>query len=138
MTIHEIGKIVIEKESIDGMTATVDLSRNIYPTLKHIYSMDKEKKFYFVNMIEAKDEQMAEVLNFNFKGHHDIAAMVERAKSLGFAKDKHAKEFVLAMRFMHHVIKKNSDNPLFAEFAPQFEAFKQIVKGKLGCGCECK
>ena len=100
--------------------------------------MEKEKRSYYVNMVEAKDGKMAEVLNFNFGGHHDIAAMVERAKSLGFAKDKHAKEFVLAMRFMHHVIKKNSDNALFAEFAPQFEAFKKNVKEQLGCGCDCK
>lgn len=98
--------------------------------------MEKEKKFYYVNMIEANDGKMSEVLNFNFGGHHDIAAMVEKAKSLGFAKDKHAKEFVLAMRFMHHVIKKNSDNPIFAQFASQFEAFKQDVKGKIGCCCK--
>lgn len=68
--------------------------------------MEKEKKSYYVNVIEAKDGKMAEVMNFNFGGHHDLAAMVENAKSLGFAKDKHAKEFVMAMRFMHHVIKK--------------------------------
>ncbi len=97
--------------------------------------MEKEKKSYYFNMIEAKDGKMSEVLNFNFGGHHDIAAMVEKAKSLGFAKDKHAKEFVLAMRFMHHVIKKNADNALFAEFAPQFEAFKSSVKSQLGCNC---
>lgn len=100
--------------------------------------MEKEKKSYFVNMIEAKDGKMAEVINFNFGGHHDIASMVEKAKELRFAKDKHTKEFVLAMRFMHHVIKKNSDNPLFAQFAPQFEAFKQEVRSKLGCQCGCK
>ncbi len=98
--------------------------------------MDKVKKSYYVNMIEANEGKMAEVLNFNFGGHHDIAAMVEGAKALGFAKDKHAKEFVLAMRFMHHVIKKNSENPIFAQFAPQFEAFKKEVKGKLGCDCK--
>ena len=105
--------------------------------------MEKQKKSYYVNMIEASineegKNKMAEVLNYNFGGHHDIAAMVERAKSLGFAKDKHAKEFVLAMRFMHHVIKKNADNALFAEFAPQFEAFKKSVKQQLGCDCNCK
>lgn len=100
--------------------------------------MEKEKKSYYVNVIEAKDGKMAEVLDFNFGGHHDLAAMVARAKSLGFEKDKHAKEFVLAMRFMHHVIKKNADNPLFAEFAAQFEAFKKNVKSQLGCGCDCK
>lgn len=97
--------------------------------------MEKEKKSYYFNMIEAKDGKMSEVLNFNFGGHHDIAEMVEKAKSLGFAKDKHAKEFVLAMRFMHHVIKKNADNAMFAEFAPQFEAFKSSLKSQLGCKC---
>ena len=97
-----------------------------------------DKKSYYVNVIEAKDGKMAEVLNFNFGGHHDLAAMADRVREAGlFAKDKHAKEFVLAMRFMHHVIKKNSDNPLFAEFASQFEAFKQQVRGKVGCGCGC-
>ena len=100
--------------------------------------MEKEKKSYYFNVIEAKDGKMAEVLNFNFGGHHDIAAMVERAKSLGFAKDKHAKEFVLAMRLLHHVMKKNSDNALFATFAPQFEAFKKSIREQLGCGCDCK
>lgn len=100
--------------------------------------MEKEKKSYYFNMIEAKDGKMSEVLNFNFGGHHDIAEMVEKAKSLGFAKDKHAKEFVLAMRFMHHVIKKNADNAMFAEFAPQFEAFKSSLKSQLGCKCNQK
>ncbi|MDE7461915.1 MAG: DUF3861 domain-containing protein [Muribaculaceae bacterium] len=104
--------------------------------------MEKQKKFYYVNVVEAnqKDDgkiKMAEVMDFNFKGHHDLADMVEAAKSLGFKKDKHAKEFVLALRFMHHVIKKNSDNPVFAEFGAQFEAFKKSVKGQLGCGCDC-
>lgn len=97
----------------------------------------KEKKSYYVNMIEAKDGKMAEVLDFNFGGHHDIAELVEKAKVLGFAKDKHTKEFVLALRFMHHVIKKNADNAIFAEFGPQFEAFKKCVKEKIGCNCDC-
>lgn len=89
-------------------------------------------------MIECKDGKMAEALSFNFGGHHDIAAMADKAIEAGlFEKDKHAKEFVLAMRFMHHVIKKNPDSQLFAEFGPQFEAFKKIVKEKLGCGCGC-
>ncbi len=115
------------------------LPRGLAPSptsVQNINIMDKEKKSYYVNMIEAKDGKMAEVLNFNFGGHHDIAAMVERSKSLGFAKDKYTKEFVLAMRFMHHVIKKNSDNPIFAQFASQFEAFKQEVRSKVGCDCK--
>ena len=97
-----------------------------------------DKRSYYVHMIEAKDGKMAEVLDFNFGGHHDIAAMVERTRAAGlFAKDKHAKEFVLAMRFMHHVLKKNPDLELFKEFGPQFEAFKQAVKAQIGCGCNC-
>ena len=103
--------------------------------------MEKQKKNYYVNVVEAnvKDEgkvKMAEVLDFNFRGHHDLAAMVENAKKLGLKKDKHVKEFILAMRFMHHVNKKNSDNAIFAEFGPQFEAFKKSVKAQLGCECQ--
>lgn len=97
-----------------------------------------DKKSYYVNMVEAKDGKMSEVLNFNFGGHHDIAAMVERTCQAGlFEKDKHAKEFVLAMRFMHHVLKKNPDAAIFSEFAPQFEEFKKKVKATVGCGCNC-
>lgn len=81
---------------------------------------------------------MSEVMDFNFGGHHDLAAMVEKTKAAGlFSKDKHAKEFVVAMRLLHHVMKKNADNPLFAEFAPQFEAFKNSVRAKTSCGCGC-
>ncbi|WP_301346076.1 DUF3861 family protein [uncultured Muribaculum sp.] len=98
--------------------------------------MDKEKKSYYFNVIEAKDGKMSEVMDFNFGGHHDLAALVEKTKAAGlFSKDKHAKEFVVAMRLLHHVMKKNADNPLFAEFAPQFEAFKNSVRAKTGCGC---
>ena len=65
-----------------------------------------DKKSYFVNVLEAKDGKIAETMNFNFGGHHDLGNMAERARESGlFAKDKHAKEFVLAMRFMHHVRK---------------------------------
>ena len=97
-----------------------------------------DKKNYYVNMVESKDGKMCEVLNFNFGGHHDIADMVERTRAAGlFEKDKHNKEFVLAMRFLHHVIKKKPDLKLFKEFAPQFEAFKKSVKAKLGCGKGC-
>jgi len=99
----------------------------------------KEKKSYYVNMVEAKDGKMKEVLNFNFGGHHDIAKMVEKTCEAGlFEKDKHSKEFVLGMRFLHHVIKKNPDLELFKEFGPQFEEFKQKVKAIMGCGCDCK
>lgn len=95
-----------------------------------------EKKSYYVNVIESKDGKMAETLNFNFGGHHDLAAMVDNAKASGiFAKDKHAKEFVLGMRFLHHVLKKYPDAELFKTFWPQFEEFKKSVKATLGCNC---
>lgn len=93
-----------------------------------------EKKSYYVNLIEAKDGKMAEVANFNFGGHHDLGAMIANTEKSGFfAKDKHVKEFVLAMRFMHHVGKKYADTDLFREFWPQFEAFKKTVKARFGC-----
>jgi len=97
----------------------------------------KDKKSYYLNMVEAKDDKMCEVLNFNFGCHHDIAAMVEKTCESGiFKKDKHCKQFVLALHFLHHVIKKNPDLELFKEFAPQFEAFRMKVKGDMGCCCK--
>ncbi|MCM1318922.1 MAG: DUF3861 domain-containing protein [Muribaculaceae bacterium] len=103
--------------------------------------MEKEKKSYFFNVVEAKDGKISEVMNFEFGGHHDLAALVEKAKASGmFSKDKYAKEFVVGMRLLHHAIKKNIEQPLFAEFAPKFKEFKEQVKGKCGCdsGCGCK
>ena len=102
--------------------------------------MDKEKKSYYFNVIEAKDGKMSEAFNFNFSGHHDLAAMIDKVKASGvFAKDKHAKEFVVAMRLMHHVLKKNPDVALLADFAPQFKDFKEKVREQFGggCGCSC-
>ncbi|MCM1292199.1 MAG: DUF3861 domain-containing protein [Bacteroides sp.] len=96
----------------------------------------KEKRSYYVNMIESRDGKMNEVLNFNFGGHHDFGRMVELTRQAGwFEKDKYAKEFVLAMRFMHHVIKKNPDNALFQEFGPQFESFKAYIKEAIKANC---
>lgn len=98
--------------------------------------MEKEKKSYYINVVEAKDEKICEVMNFNFGGHHDLAAMVEKAKASGlFSEDKYAKEFVLGMRLLHHAMKKNADNAIFAEFAPKFKEFKEQVKAKVGCDC---
>lgn len=101
--------------------------------------MDKEKKSYFLNVVESKDGKIAEVMNFNFCGHHDLAAMVDGAVASGiFEKDKHAKEFVLGMRMLHHALKKNADAEMFAEFIPQFKAFKDKVRGSIGCSsCSC-
>ena len=86
-----------------------------------------DKKSYYVNVIEAKDGKMGEVMNFNFGGHHDLGDMAEKARQAGwFVKDKHAKEFVLAMRFMHHVMKKNPDAQIFKDFAE----LKEIVNAR--------
>lgn len=101
--------------------------------------METEKKCYYFNVVEAKDGKINEVMNFNFGGHHDLAAMVEKAKASGmFSEDKYAKEFVVGMRLLHHAMKKNADNPLFAEFAPKFKEFKDQVRAKVcggSCGC---
>lgn len=98
--------------------------------------MDKEKRSYFFNVVEAKDGKIYEVTNFRFGGHHDLGRMIDNTVASGkFAKDKQASEFVLGMRLLHHALKKNADNPLFAEFMPQFKAFKDKVKAEFGCKC---
>ncbi len=99
--------------------------------------MEKEKKSYFFNVIEANEGKMTEVMNFNFGGHHDLAAMVDKVRQAGIVeKDKHAKELVLGIRLLHHVMKKNPDSELFKAFAPQFKAFKDAFKVKVGCNCK--
>ncbi|MDE7465480.1 MAG: DUF3861 domain-containing protein [Muribaculaceae bacterium] len=100
--------------------------------------MEKQKKHYYVNVIEEVDDKMSEVMNFNFGGHHDLAAMVEKIKSAGLVeKDKHAKELALGIRFLHHVMKKNENVALFQKFYPQFEEFKKAFKEAVGCECGC-
>ena len=99
--------------------------------------MDKNKRSYHFNVTEVVEGKIQEVMNFNFGGHHDLAAMVENTEKAGVLSDKHAKEFVLGMRLLHHVLKKNPDLELFKDFYPAFEAFKKNVKGQFGCKCDC-
>lgn len=91
--------------------------------------MDNVKKSYYFNVIEAKDGEMAEVMNFNFGGHHDLAALVERAKAANVvSEDKYAKELVLGIRLLHHALKKNQQTALFQNFLTQLNAFKDELK----------
>lgn len=105
--------------------------------------MEKQKRHYFINVVEANDEcKMCEAMGFNFGGHHDLAKLVEKTKAAGLVeKDKHAMELVLGVRLLHHVLKKNADNELFSAFAPQLKAFKDAIKDtihqKVGGGCNC-
>lgn len=89
---------------------------------------NKPKRSYHFNVTEVVDGKIQDVMNFNFGGHHDLAALVELAKQDNNLSDKHAKELVLGVRFLHHVLKKYPDNPLFANFAPALDAFKHALK----------
>lgn len=100
--------------------------------------MEKQKKAYYFNVVEAKDGKIAEVFNFNFGGHHDLADIYNKIREAGLMEDKYAKELTVAVRLLHHVMKKNPDLALFSDFAPQFKAFKENLKGTIGCGCGCK
>lgn len=90
---------------------------------------DKEKRSYHFNISEVVDGKVQEVMNFNFGGHHDLAAMVERTNEKGDISEKHAKELVIGIRLLHHVLKKCAgDNSIFSDFYPVFEEFKKAVK----------
>lgn len=96
-----------------------------------------ESKSYFINVIEAKDGQMCEVMNFNFGGHHDLADLVEKAKGSNIvSEDKYAKELILGLRLMHHALKANPQTPIFQDFLLQLDSFKSELKKLAGCtGC---
>ena len=90
---------------------------------------NKEKRSYHFNMSEVVDGKIQEVMNFNFGGHHDLAAMVAKTAAKGDISEKHAKELVLGIRLLHHALKKcAADNEIFADFIPVFDEFKNTVK----------
>lgn len=94
--------------------------------------MDKEKKSYHFNVTEVVDGKIEEVMNFNFGGHHDLAEMVTKLEQTGQLREKHCKELVIGLRFLHHVLKKYPDNEAFKKFRPAFEDFKHEIRS-----CKC-
>lgn len=90
---------------------------------------NKEKHAYHFNITEVVDGKIQEVMNFNFGGHHDLAqlaALVQQKENLS---EKHARQFVVGLRLLHHALKKYPDNQLFAGFLAQLNDFKHGLKG---------
>lgn len=93
---------------------------------------NKEKRSYHFNISEVVDGKIQEVMNFNFGGHHDLAALAQRAAGQYDMSEKHSQQLVLGVRLLHHVLKKYPDNELFQAFFAQLNDFKRALKGK-GC-----
>lgn len=91
---------------------------------------NKEKRSYHFNITEVVDGKIQEVMNFNFGGHHDLAALVSKAQAQEGLTDKHAKELVVGLRLLHHVLKKYPTNQLFQSVYPALEDFKKALKAK--------
>lgn len=91
---------------------------------------NKEKHSYHFNISEVVDGKIQEVMNFNFGGHHDLAALSQYAAEKENLSDKHAKELVVGLRLLHHALKKYPDNELFANFLISLNDFKHALKGK--------
>lgn len=90
---------------------------------------NKEKRSYHFNISEVRDGKIEDVMSFNFGGHHDLAAMAQKIAAKGDISEKHAKELAVALRLMHHVLKKCSgDSSIYSDFYPVFEEFKKAVK----------
>ncbi|MCM1110866.1 MAG: DUF3861 family protein [Clostridium sp.] len=90
---------------------------------------NKVKRSYHFNITEVVDGKIQEVMNFNFGGHHDLAALAARAQKDFALEEKHADELVLGMRLLHHALKKYPDNPDFAAFLEKLNDFKHFLKG---------
>ena len=98
---------------------------------------NKEKRSYHINVTEVVEGKIQEVMNFNFGGHHDLAAMAQCAQEKENISPKHAAQLVLGMRLLHHALKKNKENEKFAAFLGQLDDFKHALKGS-DCNCEGK
>lgn len=92
---------------------------------------NKVKHSYHFNITEVVDGKIKEVFDFNFGGHHDLADMVKKTMATGNFTEKHAKELVVGMRLLHHVMKKYPENELFKQYYAQFEDFKHAFKEKI-------
>lgn len=90
--------------------------------------MEDSKRSYHFNVTEVVDNKIKEVFDFNFGGHHDLAEIVNKAMAVGNITEKHAKQLVVGVRLLHHVLKKYPENEIFKEFAPAFEEFKDKLK----------
>jgi len=96
---------------------------------------NKEKRSYHFNITEVEDGKIKEVMSFNFGGHHDLAKLAEMTAAKGDISEEHAKELVVGIRLLHHVLKKCSgDCAVCSDFYPVFEEFKKAVKERyIGC-----
>lgn len=92
--------------------------------------MEKTKHSYHFNLTEVVDNKVKEVFDFNFGGHHDLAELVEKAVAVGNITEKHAKQLVVGVRLLHHVLKKYPENEIFKAFAPQLKEFKDELKAQ--------
>ena len=92
--------------------------------------MEQTKHSYHFNVTEVVDNKVKEVFNFNFGGHHDLAELVEKAVAVGNITEKHAKQLVVGVRLLHHVLKKYPENEIFKAFAPQLKVFKDELKAQ--------
>lgn len=90
---------------------------------------NKEKRSYHFNISEVVDGKIQEVMNFNFGGHHDLAALAQLAEQKEAISTKHAQELVLGIRLLHHALKKYPEKELFAKFLGQLNDFKHELKG---------
>ena len=92
---------------------------------------NKQKRSYHFNISEVVDGKVKEAYNFNFGGHHDLVALIEKTVALGNITEKHAKQLVTGVRLLHHVLKKYPENELFKAFAPQLKEFKEALKAQI-------
>lgn len=92
---------------------------------------NKAKHSYHFDLTEVIDGKIKEVFNFNFGGHHDLAEMVQKTIAQGNITEKHAKQLVVGIRLLHHVMKKYPENELFKAYYPAFEEFKKAFKAEI-------
>lgn len=90
--------------------------------------MDKVKQHYHFNVTKIDNDKIKEVMDFNFGGHHDLAELVQKAVAVGNITEKHAKQLVVGVRLLHHVVKKYPENEIFKAFAPALKEFKDQLK----------
>lgn len=92
--------------------------------------MEKVKQHYHFNVTKLEGDKIKEAFDFNFGGHHDLEELVNKAVAVGNITEKHAKQLVVGVRLLHHVVKKYPENEIFKAFAPALKEFKDALKAQ--------
>ncbi len=92
---------------------------------------NKVKRHYNFNITETVDGKNEDVMDFDLESHHDLNALAKLAEEKENLSKNNARQLVVGIRLMHHVLKQYPGNSTFAHFLPLLNEFKRALKNNI-------